>query len=85
MKWLQRLGRSLMLPVAVLPAAALLTGIGYWIDPAGWGSGNPVASFLISAGNALLANIRCYLRLVLPWGWLKSAMVLLAWQVSYPS
>lgn len=57
MKWLQRLGRSLMLPVAVLPAAALLTGIGYWIDPAGWGSGNAVASFLISAGNALLANI----------------------------
>lgn len=57
MKWLQRLGRSLMLPVAVLPAAALLTGIGYWIDPAGWGSGNPVASFLISAGNAILSNI----------------------------
>ncbi|WP_280115694.1 hypothetical protein [Dolosigranulum pigrum] len=37
MKYLQRLGRSLMLPIAVLPAAALLLGIGYAIDPSGWG------------------------------------------------
>ena len=27
--YLQRIGRSLMLPVAVLPAAAILLGIGY--------------------------------------------------------
>ena len=38
MKYLQRIGRSLMLPVAVLPAAAILMGIGYWIDPTGWGA-----------------------------------------------
>ncbi len=57
MKWLQRLGRSLMLPVAVLPAAALLTGIGYAIDPTGWGAGSAIGSFMISAGNALLSNI----------------------------
>ncbi len=43
-----------MLPVAVLPAAAVLMGIGYWIDPEGWGSGNVVAVFLISAGSAIL-------------------------------
>lgn len=36
--YLQRIGRSLMLPVAVLPLAALMLGIGYWIDPAGWGA-----------------------------------------------
>ena len=29
MRYLQNLGRSLMLPVAVLPAAAVLMGIGY--------------------------------------------------------
>lgn len=56
-KYLQRLGGSLMLPVAVLPAAAILMGIGYWIDPAGWGSGNAVAAFLIKAGGAILDNI----------------------------
>jgi PTS system N-acetylglucosamine-specific IIC component len=29
--YLQKMGRSLMLPVAVLPAAALLVGIGNWL------------------------------------------------------
>lgn len=56
-KYLQRLGRSLMLPVAVLPAAAILMGIGYWIDPTGWGSGNPVAAFFIKAGGSIIDNI----------------------------
>ena len=34
MKWLQKLGKSLMLPVAVLPVAGILSGIGYWLCPA---------------------------------------------------
>ncbi|RKQ32521.1 N-acetylglucosamine-specific PTS transporter subunit IIBC [Oceanobacillus halophilus] len=54
MKYLQNLGKSLMLPVAVLPAAAILMGIGYAIDSDGWGSGNAIAAFLISAGSAIL-------------------------------
>lgn len=29
MKFFQRLGKSLMLPIAVLPVAAILSGIGY--------------------------------------------------------
>jgi len=57
MKYLQRLGRSLMLPVAVLPAAAILMGIGYWIDPSGWGADNPLAAFLIKAGGSIIDNI----------------------------
>lgn len=57
MKWLQRLGRSLMLPVAVLPAAAILMGIGYWIDPSGWGGESAVAAFLIKAGGSIIDNI----------------------------
>lgn len=56
-KFLQRLGRSLMLPVAVLPAAAILMGIGYWIDHDGWGSGNALAAFLIKAGGSILDHI----------------------------
>lgn len=55
--FLQRLGRSLMLPVAVLPAAALLLGIGYWIDPSGWGANNAAAGFLIKSGGAILDNL----------------------------
>ncbi|WP_010648247.1 N-acetylglucosamine-specific PTS transporter subunit IIBC [Oceanobacillus massiliensis] len=57
MNYFQNLGKSLMLPVAVLPAAAILMGIGYWIDPDGWGSGNVAAAFLISAGSAILDYI----------------------------
>lgn len=57
MKYLQNLGRSLMLPVAVLPAAAILMGIGYWIDPTGWGGGSPIAAFLLKAGGAIIDNM----------------------------
>lgn len=57
MKYLQRLGRSLMLPVAVLPAAAILMGIGYWIDPNGWGGESVIAAFLISAGSSIIDNM----------------------------
>lgn len=55
--YFQRLGRSLMLPVAVLPAAAILMGIGYWIDPNGWGGESVVAAFLIKSGGALIDNM----------------------------
>ena len=57
MKYLQRLGKSLMLPVACLPVAAILMGIGYWIDPTGWGSNNIVAAFLLKAGSAIIDNM----------------------------
>ena len=46
-----------MLPVACLPVAAILMGIGYWIDPTGWGSNNVIAAFLIKAGSALVDNM----------------------------
>ncbi|MGG4167600.1 N-acetylglucosamine-specific PTS transporter subunit IIBC [Rossellomorea vietnamensis] len=57
MNYLQRIGRSLMLPVAVLPAAAILMGIGYWIDPSGWGADSPIAAFLIKAGASIIDNM----------------------------
>lgn len=57
MNYLQNIGRSLMLPVAVLPAAAILMGIGYWIDPAGWGADNAAAAFLIKAGSSIIDNM----------------------------
>lgn len=57
MKFLQRLGKSLMLPVACLPVAAIFLGIGYWIDPVGWGANNIGAAFLIKAGGAIIDNM----------------------------
>ena len=57
MKYLQKLGKSLMLPVACLPVASILMGIGYWIDPSGWGANNVAAAFLIKAGSALIDHM----------------------------
>ena len=57
MKYLQKIGRSLMLPVACLPVAGILYGIGYWIDPAGWGSNSIVAAFCIKAASAIIDQI----------------------------
>ncbi len=57
MRYLQRLGKSLMLPVACLPVAGILLGLGYWLDPAGWGGDNIVAAFLCKSGSALIDNM----------------------------
>lgn len=52
--YFQRLGRSLQLPVAVLPAAALLVGVGFW-----WASADNgfIANFLQAGGNAILNQL----------------------------
>ncbi|GLS03882.1 PTS N-acetylglucosamine transporter subunit IIABC [Chitiniphilus shinanonensis] len=55
--YLQKIGRALMVPVATLPAAAVLMGIGYWIDPNGWGSNSALAAFLIKSGGAIIDNM----------------------------
>ena len=57
MKYLQKIGRSLMLPVACLPAAGILYGIGYWFDPAGWGANSIYAAFCIKAASAIIDQI----------------------------
>ncbi len=55
--YMQRMGRSLMLPVATLPVAALFMGVGYWIDPSGWGGNNLLAAFLLKAGSMIFDNL----------------------------
>ncbi len=57
MKFLQKLGKSLMLPVACLPVASIMMGLGYWIDPIGWGANNVFAAFLLKGGGALIENM----------------------------
>ncbi|MDG3088710.1 N-acetylglucosamine-specific PTS transporter subunit IIBC [Vibrio hannami] len=55
--YFQKVGKALMVPVATLPAAAILMGIGYWLDPTGWGGNNALAAFLIKAGAAIIDNM----------------------------
>lgn len=75
--YLQKIGKALMVPVAVLPAAAVLMGIGYWIDPVGWGSNSQLAAFLIKSGAAIIDSMPIlYLQLVLLLVFLEIKMVL---------
>ena len=63
MKYLQKLGKALMLPVACLPICGLLMGIGYLLCPATMQGGDitgfvPLLGlFLVKAGAALIDNI----------------------------
>ncbi|MBC2850059.1 PTS transporter subunit EIIBC [Cetobacterium sp. 8H] len=52
--YLQKIGKALMVPVAVLPAAAILLGLGYFIDPVAWGGNSAVAAFFIKSGAAII-------------------------------
>ena len=53
--YMQRMGRSLMLPVAVLPAASLLVGLANWL--VGVGISNAGTTFLMNAGLAILNHL----------------------------
>ncbi|MTE23789.1 N-acetylglucosamine-specific PTS transporter subunit IIBC [Microbacterium sp. ZXX196] len=55
MKFLQNLGKSLMLPIAVMPVAAILMGVGNWI--AQTLGENVVSVFLLAAGGAVINNL----------------------------
>ena len=63
MKFLQKLGKALMLPVAVLPICGILMGIGYRLCPATMqggdihGAANLIGLFLVKAGGALIDNM----------------------------
>ena len=67
MKYLQKLGKSLMLPVACLPVCGILMGIGYILAPAamagevaGFTAGGfayTLGLFMIKAGGALIDNM----------------------------
>lgn len=55
--YMQKVGKALMIPVATLPAAAILMGVGYWLDPTGWGANSMLAAFLIKSGGAIIDNM----------------------------
>ena len=64
MKWLQKLGKALMLPVAALPVCGILMGIGYALAPAVMGAEGAttgaaytIGFLLVKAGGALIDNM----------------------------
>ena len=57
MKYAYRLGKAVMLPVACLPVAGLLMGVGFWLDPVGQGENLLLAHVMILAGSVLIDNM----------------------------
>lgn len=57
MKYAYRLGKAVMLPVACLPVAGLLMGVGFWLDPVGQGEKLLLAHVMILAGTVLIDNM----------------------------
>lgn len=55
--YMQKVGRALMVPVATLPAAAILMGVGYWIDPVSWGGDSALAALFIKSGAAIIDHM----------------------------
>lgn len=85
MGYMQRLGKSLMLPVSVIPIAAILKGIGYWIDPVGWGANNVIAAFMIESGGVIIDNLPFLFAVGIAMGMAKEKdpMVVISAVVSY--
>ena len=73
MESLQKLGKALMGAVTVMPVAALLMGIGYWIDPTGWGANNLLAAVLIKSGGAVLDNLGYIFAVAIAFGLAKDS------------
>ena len=64
MKYLQKLGKAMMMPVAALPICGILMGLGYALAPAAMGAAGATEGFayvlgvfLIKAGAALIDNM----------------------------
>ena len=64
MKYLQKLGKAMMLPVSALPICGILMGLGYALAPAAMGAAGATEGFayvlgvfLIKAGAALIDNM----------------------------
>ena len=63
MTYLQRLGKSMMVPIAVLPICGVMMGLGYLLCPAAMQGGDisgiaaTVGFFLVKAGSAVIDNM----------------------------
>ena len=82
MKYLQKLGKALMLPVAVLPICGILMGLGYALAPgvmgvpgaATSGAAYTVGFLLVKAGGALIDNMAWLFALVPLSAWLTTTV-----------
>lgn len=81
MKFVQKLGKALMLPVACLPICGILMGLGYAMCPSTMQGGDvtgvveQIGFFLVKAGGALIDHMALLLQSVLVLVCLMTMMV----------
>ena len=70
MKFVQKLGKALMLPVACLPICGILMGLGYAMCPSTMQGGDvtgvveQIGFFLVKAGGALIDHMVCLMTMM---------------------
>ncbi|AKK10449.1 N-acetylglucosamine-specific PTS transporter subunit IIBC [Corynebacterium uterequi] len=69
---LQRLGKALMGAVAVMPVAAILMGVGYYIQSVG-GDGNIASLVLLKSGEVILGNLGLIFAVAIAFGLAKDS------------
>ena len=90
MKFLQKLGKALMLPVACLPICGILMGIGYALCSATMQGGDitgiveQIGFFLVKAGGALIDNMAILFAIGVVLVWQMIMMVQLVLQLLLP-
>lgn len=81
MKFVQKLGKALMLPVACLPICGILMGLGYAMCPSTMQGGDvtgvveQIGFFLVKAGGALIDHMALLFAIVLVLVCLMTMMV----------
>lgn len=68
MEPLQRLGKALMGAVAVMPLAALMMGVGYWITSVGGDNAVIFGDLLLKTGGAVLDNLGIIFAIAIAFG-----------------
>ena len=68
MEPLQRLGKALMGAVAVMPLAALMMGVGYWITSVGGDNAVIFGDLLLKTGGAVLDNLGVIFAIAIAYG-----------------
>ena len=93
MKYLQKLGKALMLPVAALPVAGILMGVGYLLAPGVMGvpgaetagAAYTAGFLLVKAGGALIDNMAWLFAIGAAVGLATTTTAPQAWPASSPS
>ncbi len=83
--FLQKLGKALMIAVSIMPVAAILKGIGYWLEPNNQHTISLIALLLVQTGSAVIDNLPFFFAIAIAIAFAKdkSSIVVISVVVAY--